>query len=68
MARQITFRVPAVNWIIGLLTAMIGHTIHNSTFWSIMDFFFWPFVWIKWFILQEVNLTIIKQTFEFFLK
>ena len=48
-------------------TAMIGYTIHSSVFWSIMDFFFMPFAWCKWLICHEVNLTIIKKTFEFFL-
>lgn len=49
-------------------TALIGYRIHGSVFWAIMDFFFMPFAWAKWFIYQEVNLTIIKSTFEFFLK
>lgn len=54
--------------IIQLPTAMIGYTIHNSIGWSIMDFIFWPFAWCKWLIMQEVNMSIIKQTFNFFLK
>jgi hypothetical protein len=51
-----------------LATAMIGYQIHGSVFWAIMDFLFMPFAWAKWLVLQEVNLTIIKSTFEFFLK
>lgn len=66
--KKITFDISSFNWIFGLLTSMIGYTIHNSIFWTIMDFIFWPIVWIKWLILHQVNLTIIKQTFEFFLK
>lgn len=66
--KEVTFRIPALNWLIGLITAMIGHTIHNSIFWSIMDFIFWPIAWCKWLILQEVNVSIIKETFNFFLK
>jgi hypothetical protein len=54
--------------IMGVATAMIGYNIHGSIFWSIMDFIFVPIVWAKWLICQEVNLTIIKGTFEFFLK
>lgn len=54
--------------VLALCTAMIGYQIHGSIFWSIMDFFFMPFAWAKWLILHEVNLTIIKSTFEFFLK
>lgn len=30
-----------------LPTAMIGYQIHSSTFWAIMDFIFWPIVWIN---------------------
>lgn len=50
-----------------ILTAIIGHEIHGSVFWAIVDFFFWPFAWLKWLTLQEVNMTIIKQAFDFFL-
>jgi hypothetical protein len=53
--------------VIGILTAMIGYTIHHSIFWSIMDFIFPPIAWIKWFIYQEVSVSIIKTTFAFFL-
>jgi hypothetical protein len=66
--KEITFRIPGINLLIGLITAMIGHTIHNSIFWSIIDFIFWPIAWVKWLIMQEVNLSIIKETFSFFLK
>jgi len=54
--------------ILGVLTSMVGYTIHNSIFWAIMDVLFWPFAWIKWLVLKQVNLSIIKETFEFFLK
>jgi len=54
--------------ILAIATAMIGYTIHNSIFWSIVDFFFMPIAWIKWMICQEVNMTIIKETFAFFLQ
>jgi hypothetical protein len=50
-----------------LATAMIGHTIHHSLFWSIVDFFFTPLAWMKWLICHQVTLSIIKQTFNFFL-
>jgi hypothetical protein len=52
--------------ILGILTAMIGKTIHGSTGWAILDFFFFPFAWIKWLICHEVTLTIIKKTFTWF--
>jgi len=54
--------------IIGTLTAMIGYHIHSSIFWAVMDFFFFPLAWIKWLVMHQVNLSIIKETFSFFLK
>lgn len=63
-----TFKIPFFYPIFGVLTAIIGHHIHNSIFWSIIDFLFAPLVWIKWFIFQEVTITIIKESFNWFLK
>jgi hypothetical protein len=57
-----------VHRVFGIITAMIGYRIHNSIGWAIIDFFFFPLAWIKWLILHQVNLTIIKQTFAFFLQ
>ena len=54
-------------FVFSVATAMIGHTIHNSLFWSIMDFIFTPITWVKWLICHEVNMTLIHQTFAFFL-
>ena len=54
--------------IIGVATAIIGYHIHNNIFWAILDWVFWPLVWIKWLIFQEINVTIIKETFSFFLQ
>lgn len=51
-----------------IITAIVGREIHNSIGWAIVDFFFWPFAWLKWLVCQEVNLTIIKQAFAFFLQ
>jgi len=66
---KITFNLGSLVWtILGVLTAMIGYNIHGSVFWSIMDFFFVPLAWIKWLIFHEVSLSVIKNTFEFFLK
>ncbi len=48
-------------------TAMVGHTIHHSLFWSVVDFFFTFLAWAKWLICHQVNLGVIKQTFSFFL-
>lgn len=49
-------------------TAMIGYHIHGSVGWGIMDWIFYPVVWIKWLIYNEVSATIIKETFEFLVK
>lgn len=54
--------------IAGLLTAVIGHHIHGSIFWAIIDWMFWPIVWCKWLICQEVSLSVVKSAFEFFFK
>jgi len=52
-----------------IITGMIGYTINGgSTFWGIVDFFFSPLPWIKWVLCQEINLTIIKETFSWFFK
>ncbi len=55
-------------FVIALTTAIIGMEINHSVFWAVIDFFFWPFAWIKWAICQEVNLTVIKSAFSFFLR
>ena len=52
--------------IVGVATAMVGYTMHSSLFWSIMDFIFTPITWAKWLVCHEVNISIIKKSFEFF--
>ena len=49
-------------------TANIGYYKHHSIFWTIIDVILMPITWIKWIILQEVNLTMIEQSFNWFLK
>ena len=49
-------------------TAMVGYTIHSSVFWAVVDLFLAPLVWCKWLIFHEVNMSIIRTTFEFFFK
>lgn len=49
-------------------TAMIGYTTHHSIGWSIIDFIFTPLVWFYWLVTHGVNLTIIKETFSFFMQ
>jgi|APCry1669188879_1035177.scaffolds.fasta_scaffold08855_5 hypothetical protein len=64
----ITFKPFSFYGIFSLMTAMIGYHIHDSIFWSIIDFIFSPLAWMKWIIFHEVNITIIKETFSFFLQ
>lgn len=54
--------------IFSLATAVVGMQIHHSVFWAIVDFFFAPFVWLKWLIYHEVSVSIIAKAFEFFFK
>lgn len=49
-------------------TGVIGHQVHGSVFWSIMDFLFSPFAWLKWLLLHQVTLSIIKEAFAFFFR
>ena len=51
-----------------ICTAMVGYTIHSSLFWAIVDFFFAPFAWAKWLIMKQVSISIVVDTFSFFLK
>lgn len=51
-----------------LFTSMIGYQMHKSIGWAIVDWLFMPLVWIKWLIMHEVNMTIIRETFSFFFK
>lgn len=56
-------------FICAIMTAIIGHTINDgSIFWAVIDFFFWPFAIIKWLICHEICLTVIKESFSFFMK
>lgn len=56
-----------IYFIFAICTAMVGYQIHNSIFWSIMDFIFTFWVWAKWLICHEVTLAIIRDTFSWFL-
>lgn len=54
-----------VYFILQVMTAMVGYTIHHSLFWSIMDFLFMPFAIVKWLICHQLTLTVLKETFKF---
>ena len=54
--------------IFSTVTAILGYSINgNSIFWAVIDFFFSPLAWIKWLICHDVNMTIIRKTFAWFL-
>jgi hypothetical protein len=57
------FTLPRI--LFSLPTAMIGYHMHSDWMWATFDFIFWPISWCKWLICQEINLTIIKETFSF---
>lgn len=52
----------------GLCTAMVGYEIHQNVFFSIINFILWPISLGFWFVTHEINVTIIKETFNFFFK
>lgn len=60
-------QIPGLGLIGAAGTAIIGQTIHG-TWWGIVDFFFWPLVWVKWLIYKDVNMSIIKESFNWFLQ
>lgn len=49
-------------------TALVGYAIHQSIFWAVVNFLFAPLAWLKWLIFHEVNLTIIREAFSFFIQ
>ncbi len=53
--------------VVGLCTGIIGHTIHGSVGWAIADGIFSFIAWAKWLICQEVNVSVIRDAFSFFL-
>lgn len=57
----------AIYLIGGFLTSMVGWQMHHSVPWTIVDFIFWIFAWLKWIICQEITLTILKKAFAWFL-
>lgn len=62
-------KLSALIWIVfSLCTARIGFAIHGSYFWAIVDFFFTVFAWLKWILLGQVNITVIKHALGFFLQ
>lgn len=55
-----------VNVLPATFTTLVGYHLHGSIFYAIMDFLFWPLVWLKWMLFHEVTLSAIKQTFSWF--
>ena len=59
-------QIPVVGLLGSIFTVIVGQTIHGSFFWGIIDFFFWPLIWIKWALYKQVNMSIIKESFSWF--
>lgn len=59
-------KVVLLKLVASIITAVIGQTIHSSFLWGIVDFFLWPLVWIKWLLFGDINLSIIKESFDWF--
>ncbi len=55
-----------IHLILAVLTAMVGHAIHGSLFWSIVDFLFYPIAIIKWLICQEITISVFHKAFPWF--
>jgi hypothetical protein len=47
---------------------MVGKEIHGSTIMAIIDFLFAPLAWGIWLFCHEVNISIIRAAFSFFLQ
>lgn len=59
----------------GIFTGFLGYHINKvvlgsdwPVFWGIMDALFPLFCWIKWLICGQVNVSIIKAAFAFFIQ
>ena len=57
----------ALYFIIAVATAMIGYHIHGNGLYAVFNFIAWPISWVYWLICHDVNMTVIKETFQFFL-
>jgi len=62
----------SINWVpgpvrtlLGILTAMVGFTIHGSIFWACMDFIFWPVALCYWLVTHQLTASVVKITFAF---
>lgn len=67
MTKKITVNIipGPIHFFFGVLTAMVGHTIHGSIGWAIVDFIFWPFALGKWLFFHELTKSVLERTFAF---
>lgn len=68
MYKKTTQNFSILYFLLELITANVGYYKHHSVLWTIFDAIFAPIVWLKWFIYQEVNVTLISDSFNWFLK
>jgi hypothetical protein len=59
--------------LICIASGLIGYQVNlecgdpTPKLWAILDFIFWPIVWIKWLIFHQIHLSTIKAAFAFLL-
>ena len=63
--RKVRISIGPVHTLVGVLTAMVGYTIHSSLGWALVDFFFWPVAICYWLVTHQLTLTVVKNTFAF---
>jgi hypothetical protein len=69
MSKQITYYQINYNWFLVVIVGMLGYKLNNdSVGWGIVDGIFYPIAIIKWIACEELTLTLIKNTFPFFLR
>lgn len=68
MTKKITY-CNNFNWILAFIVGMLGYKLNSdSVFWGVIDGIFYPIVLIKWLICEQLNITLIGNTFPFFFK
>ena len=48
-------------------TTMIGQTINDNICLAIIDGIFAPLTWVKWFLCEDVTMSIIAETWRHFI-
>jgi shikimate 5-dehydrogenase len=54
--------------ILCILTAMVGYTIHHNVGYAVLNFIFAPISIAYWLVTHQINISVLRETFSFFLK